>query len=207
MATIQQYPSQLLESAVNAFSSLPGIGRKSALRMALHMLRQTHEDVEHFTSAINNLCDNVVYCETCHNISDAPICDICADNRRDHSVVCVVESIKEVMLIENTGQYHGVYHVLGGIISPINGIGPADIEIASLINRVKNGDIKEIILALNPNMEGDTTSFYIFRKLTDFDVKITTIARGVAFGDDLEYADEITLGRSIVNRISYKTND
>ncbi len=203
--SIQQYPSQLLEEAVNAFAKLPGIGRKSALRMALHVLRQPEEETDAFVEAVHRLRHDVAYCEVCHNVSDGGVCEICADQSRERRTVCVVESVKEVMLIENTGQYHGVYHVLGGIISPINGIGPGDIEIASLVERVAAGGVDEVVLALNPTMEGDTTSFYIYRKLADYGVKITTIARGIAIGDDLEYADEVTLGRSIVNRVSYQT--
>lgn len=203
--SIQQYPSQLLEEAVNAFAKLPGIGRKSALRMALHVLRQPVEEADAFVEAVHRLRHDVGYCEVCHNVSDAGVCGICADASRDSRTVCVVESVKEVMLIENTGQYRGLYHVLGGIISPINGIGPGDLEIASLVERVADGGVDEVVLALNPTMEGDTTSFYIYRKLADFDVKITTIARGIAIGDDMEYADEVTLGRSIVNRVSYQT--
>ena len=203
--SIQQYPSQLLEEAVNAFAKLPGIGRKSALRMALHVLRQPVEEADAFVEAVHRLRHDVGYCEVCHNVSDEGVCGICADVSRDRRTVCVVESVKEVMLIENTGQYRGLYHVLGGIISPINGIGPGDLEIASLVERVADGGVDEVVLALNPTMEGDTTSFYIYRKLADFDVKITTIARGIAIGDDLEYADEVTLGRSIVNRVSYQT--
>lgn len=199
-----QYPSQLLENAVNAFSSLPGIGRKSALRMALHLLRQGKSQSDRFISAISDLSENIQYCSVCHNISDIPVCEICSDAKRDHTTICVVETIKEVMLVENTGQYRGVYHVLGGVISPMNGISPGDIEIESLIDRVKYNGIKEVILALSPNMEGDTTCFYIYRKLAELPVDITTIARGVAIGDDLEYADEITLGRSIINRINYQ---
>ena len=203
--SIQQYPSQLLEEAVNAFAKLPGIGRKSALRMALHVLRQPVEEADAFVEAVHRLRHDVGYCEVCHNVSDAGVCGICADASRDSRTVCVVESVKEVMLIENTGQYRGLYHVLGGIISPINGIGPGDLEIASIVERVADGGVDEVVIALNPTMEGDTTSFYIYRKLADFDVKITTIARGIAIGDDLEYADEVTLGRSIVNRVSYQT--
>lgn len=200
---VQKYPSQLLENAVNAFASLPGIGRKSALRMALHILRQGPNNAHKFISAISEMSENIQYCEECHNISDKPLCDICSDPKRDQTTICVVESIKEVMLIENTAQYHGVYHILGGVISPMNGISPTDLEITSLIERVEKNNIKEVILALSPNMEGDTTCFYIYRKLAHLPVAITTIARGVAIGDDLEYADEITLGRSILNRIKY----
>lgn len=203
----QQYPSQLLENAVSAFASLPGIGRKSALRMALHILRQSDSQTKSFINAIAELNDNIQYCSECHNISDTPVCSICADSKRDHSTICVVETIKEVMLIENTSQYNGVYHVLGGVISPMNSISPSDLEIDSLIERVAaetNPRIKEVILALSPNMEGDTTCFYIYRKLAQFDISVTTIARGVSVGDDLEYADEVTLGKSIVNRIGYQ---
>ena len=203
---MQKYPSQLLENAVNAFASLPGIGRKSALRMALHILRQGPANANKFISAISEMSQNIQYCEKCHNISDKPKCEICSDPRRDQTTICVVESIKEVMLIENTAQYHGVYHVLGGVISPMNGISPSDLEISSLVERVEQGNIKEVILALSPNMEGDTTCFYIYRKLAHLPVAVTTIARGVAIGDDLEYADEITLGRSILNRITYNKN-
>jgi recombination protein RecR len=203
---MQKYPSQLLENAVNAFASLPGIGRKSALRMALHILRQGPANANKFISAISEMSQNIQYCEECHNISDKPKCEICSDPRRDQTTICVVESIKEVMLIENTAQYHGVYHVLGGVISPMNGISPSDLEISSLVERVEQGNIKEVILALSPNMEGDTTCFYIYRKLAHLPVAVTTIARGVAIGDDLEYADEITLGRSILNRITYNKN-
>jgi recombination protein RecR len=203
---MQKYPSQLLENAVNAFASLPGIGRKSALRMALHILRQGPANANKFISAISEMSQNIQYCEECHNISDKPKCEICSDTRRDQTTICVVESIKEVMLIENTAQYHGVYHVLGGVISPMNGISPSDLEISSLVERVEQGNIKEVILALSPNMEGDTTCFYIYRKLAHLPVAVTTIARGVAIGDDLEYADEITLGRSILNRITYNKN-
>lgn len=200
---MQQYPSIVLENAVNEFAKLPGIGRKTALRLALFLLKQKDEDVELFGNTMIELKKSVHFCRTCHNISDFDECEICADPNRDKTTVCVVESIKDVMAIENTNAYKGVYHLLGGLISPMNGIGPNDLEIASLVERVTNNEIKEIVLALNPNMEGDTTCFFIYRKLIDFDIKITTIARGVAIGDELEYADEITLGRSIINRINY----
>ncbi|HOO23580.1 MAG TPA: recombination mediator RecR [Paludibacteraceae bacterium] len=200
---MQQYPSIVLENAVNEFAKLPGIGRKTALRLALFLLKQKDEDVELFGNTMIELKKSVHFCRTCHNISDFDECEICADPNRDKTTVCVVESIKDVMAIENTNAYKGVYHLLGGLISPMNGIGPNDLEIASLVERVTNNEIKEIVLALNPNMEGDTTCFFIYRKLVDFDIKITTIARGVAIGDELEYADEITLGRSIINRINY----
>ena len=194
----QQYPSQLLEKAVSEFSKLPGIGRKTALRLVLWMLRQDPEEVEQFAAAVSLLKREVKYCHTCHNISDTDICPICADSRRDASTVCVVENIQDVMAIENTQQFHGRYHVLGGIISPMDGIGPGDIEIDSLVKRVAEGGIQEIILALSPTMEGDTTNFYIYRKLAGYDVKISVIARGIAVGNELEYTDEVTLGRSII---------
>lgn len=200
----QQYPSQLLEKAVAEFSKLPGIGRKTALRLVLWMLRQEDDDVEQFAEAVRRLKQEVKYCHTCHNISDTDVCPICADPRRDASTVCVVENIQDVMAIENTMQYHGLYHVLGGIISPMDGIGPSDIEIESLVKRVADGGIKEVILALSPTMEGDTTNFYIYRKLAGLDVKISVIARGVAVGNELEYTDEVTLGRSIANRTLFE---
>ena len=203
----QQYPSQLLEKAVSEFSKLPGIGRKTALRLVLWMLRQDPEEVEQFAAAVSLLKREVKYCHTCHNISDTDICPICADSRRDASTVCVVENIQDVMAIENTQQFHGRYHVLGGIISPMDGIGPGDIEIDSLVKRVAEGGIREIILALSPTMEGDTTNFYIYRKLAGYDVKISVIARGIAVGNELEYTDEVTLGRSIMNRTLFEDKE
>ncbi|OPZ10344.1 recombination mediator RecR [Seramator thermalis] len=200
---ISKFPSVLLENAVNEFSKLPGIGRKTALRLALHLLRQDKESVENFATAITTLKNDVRYCSCCHNISDTEICPICADQSRDASTICVVENVKEVMAIENTMQFKGLYHVLGGIISPIDGIGPSDIEINSLVERVKQGSIREVILALSATMEGDTTNFYIYRKLQPFDVKVSIIARGVSVGDEIEYADEVTLGRSIINRTPF----
>ena len=200
----QQYPSQLLEKAVSEFSRLPGIGRKTALRLVLWMLRQEDADVEQFAEAVSRLKHEVKYCHVCHNISDSDTCPICSDPRRDASVVCVVENIQDVMAIENTQQYHGLYHVLGGIISPMDGIGPSDIEIDSLVERVKAGDVSEVILALSPTMEGDTTNFYIYRKLSPMGVKVSVIARGVAVGNELEYTDEVTLGLSIMNRTLFE---
>ena len=200
----QQYPSELLEKAVREFSKLPGIGRKTALRLVLWMLRQDDADVEQFADAVKELKHGVKYCHVCHNISDTDICPICADARRDASTVCVVENIQDVMAIENTQQFHGLYHVLGGVISPMDGIGPGDIAIDSLVQRVAAGDISEVILALSPTMEGDTTNFYINRKLSPYDVTVSVIARGVAVGNELEYADEVTLGRSIVNRTLFE---
>jgi recombination protein RecR len=199
----QQYPSQLLEKAVTEFSRLPGIGRKTALRLVLWMLRQDDADIEQFTEAIAAMKHEVKYCHQCHNISDADMCPICADPRRDATTICVVENIQDVMAIENTQQYKGVYHVLGGIISPMDGMGPSDIEIESLVERVAEGDIREVILALSPTMEGDTTNFYISRKLASYPVKLSVIARGISVGDELEYTDEVTLGRSILNRTPF----
>ena len=201
---IQQYPSQLLEKAVQEFSKLPGIGRKTALRLVLYQLRQTPEEVQSFVEAIGKMKQEVHYCRRCHNISDSDICPICADSHRDSSTICVVENIQDVMAVENTQQYAGLYHVLGGVISPMDGIGPADLEIDSLVERVANEDIKEVILALSSTMEGDTTNFYILRKLASYDVKLSVIARGIPVGDELEYADEVTLGRSILNRTPFE---
>lgn len=198
-----QYPSILLENAVNEFAKLPGIGKKTALRLVLHLLRQDSVDVEKFISTIATLKQEIKYCSLCHNISDSEICSICSDTSRDSSLICVVENVKEVMAIENTMQFKGLYHVLGGIISPIDGIGPSDLEIDSLTERVKTGNIKEIILALSTTMEGDATNFYIYRKIQPYDVKISIIARGVSIGDEIEYADEVTLGRSIINRTPF----
>lgn len=200
---IQKYPSTLLENAVSEFAKLPGVGRKTALRFVLHMLRQDTRSTDTFTSSILTLKRDVKYCKSCFNISDEEICSICANPSRDSSTVCVVENIKEVMAIENTSQFKGLYHVLGGIISPIDGIGPNDLQIDTLIKRVAEGNIKEIILALSTTMEGDTTNFYIYKKLQPYDIKISMIARGVSIGDEIEYADEITLGRSILNRTPF----
>ena len=202
---MQQYPTQLLERAVEAFSQLPGVGRKTALRLVLHLLRQSTEDVDSFADAVIRVKHDVKYCKVCHNISDNEVCSICSDPRRDASVVCVVENIQDVMAIENTQQFHGLYHVLGGIISPMDGIGPHDLEIESLVERVEEGTVKEIILALASTMEGDTTNFYISRKLKDTGVKLSIIARGISVGDELEYTDEVTLGRSILNRTPFES--
>ena len=200
---IQQYPSQLLEQAVQEFSKLPGIGRKTALRLVLHLLRQDADDVFQFTDAISRMKEEVKFCKVCHNISDQDVCPICSNDRRDSSTICVVENIQDVMAVENTQQFTGLYHVLGGLISPMDGIGPADLEIESLVSRVSEGHVKEVILALSSTMEGDTTNFYIFRKLAPYDVKISIIARGIAVGNELEYTDEVTLGRSILNRTPF----
>jgi recombination protein RecR len=221
MAYKENYPSKLLEEAVEAISSLPGVGRRSALRLALHLLKQPQENVHHFAQAIVNLRDDVCYCRECRMISDNEVCSICSDNSRDRNTICVVESVRDVMSIENTGQYHGVYHVLGGIISPINGIGPSDLTIRELVRRVEEraGDVPadmttnvadistdqlEIILALSGDVEGETTSFYIYRQLSKYNVKVTSLARGLGFGDDLEYADSLTLGRSIAGRQPFR---
>ena len=211
---MSDYPSIVLEQAVNQLASLPGVGRRTALRLVLHLLRQSDQDVEAFASAFARLKKEIIYCRVCHNISDSELCPICASTRRDHATICVVENVQDVMSIENTGQYNGVYHVLGGIISPMEGIGPKDIEIDSLIERVTKGDVQEVILALPTTMEGDTTNFYIYRRIQNTDryadriqngeLKISQIARGVAVGNQIEYTDEITLGRSIVNRTEFK---
>lgn len=205
MAYKENYPSRLLEDAVDAISSLPGVGRRSALRLALHLLKQPQENVHHFTSAVNNLRDEVKYCRECMMISDGDVCSICSDRSRDHRTICVVESVRDVMSIENTGQYRGVYHVLGGIISPINGVGPSDLTIRQLVARVNALEgAGEVILALSGDVEGETTSFYIYRQIAASGVKVSSLARGLGFGDDLEYADELTLGRSIVNRQEFR---
>ena len=211
---MNNYPSILLSDAVEQVASLPGIGRKTALRLVLHLLRQPNKEVEAFTGAISKLKEEVKYCRICHTISDQEICPICQSHARDKHTVCVVENVQDVMSIENTGQYNGLYHVLGGVISPMDGVGPADIEIDSLVERVKNDEIHEVILALPTTMEGDTTNFYIYRRLQNLNkgdnasspdsLKISQIARGIAIGNEIEYTDEITLGRSIVNRIEFK---
>ena len=212
---MNQYPSILLSDAVDQFASLPGVGRKTALRLILHLLRQPDKDVEVFAGALTRLKQEVKYCRVCHTISDQEVCPICQSHSRDKHTICVVENVQDVMSIENTGQYNGLYHVLGGIISPMDGVGPSDIEIDSLVNRIEKDDIREVILALPTTMEGDTTNFYIYRRLNNATphyttlnnptpLKISQIARGVAIGNEIEYTDEITLGRSIVNRIEFK---
>lgn len=200
----QQYPSVLLEKAVGEFSKLPGIGRKTALRLVLHLLRQSDSDVQQFATAIAKVKQEVKYCRVCHNISDEDVCPICSDPRRDTSLICVVENIQDVMAVENTQQFRGLYHVLGGVISPMDGIGPDQLEIQSLVQRVEQGGVSEVILALSSTMEGDTTNFYISRKLAPLNVKLSVIARGISVGDELEYTDEVTLGRSIVNRTPFE---
>ena len=195
--------SKLLEEAVNSFSSLPGIGRKTALRLALHLLTQDEQHVQEFGNSLTKMRKHIKFCRQCFNISDSELCSICESHRRDRSLVCVVEGIKDVMAIESTGQYNGLYHVLGGVISPIEGISPSDLEIDALMSRMDKGEIKEIIMAISPTIEGDTTIYYISKKLKDVDVKISTLARGISFGGELEYADELTLGRSIASRRPY----
>ncbi len=206
----QEFTSQVLESAVTELSRLPGIGRKTALRLALHLLRREERDVTALGESLIRLRRDICYCDTCHNISESSTCSICSSPLRDHSTVCVVENVKDVMSIENTGQYHGVYHVLGGLISPIDGIGPDVLEINSLVARIAAGGVNEVILALSSTMEGDTTNFYIYRRLADYDVKLTQLARGMSVGNEIEYTDEVTLGRSLLNRVpfsdSFKTN-
>ncbi len=200
----QNYSSVLLEKAVEEFASLPGVGRKSALRLALHLLKQPKENVERFSNSFVALRNGVKYCRVCNMISDNEVCSVCSSVQRDRSIICVVESIRDVLSIENTQQYNGLYHVLGGIISPIDGVGPSDLPIAQLVERVQEGEVKEVVLALSTSMEGETTSFYLYKKLSRLQVKISTIARGVGFGDDLEYTDELTLGKSIENRHLFK---
>jgi len=201
---VDRFPSRLLENAVNEFSKLPGIGRKSALRLVLHLLKQDILEVEIFGNSLIQLRSEIKHCKICHNISDTDICNICSNPSRNSSLICVVENIKDVMSVENTHQFNGLYHVLGGIISPMDGIGPSDLEIDSLVKKVSDGTIEEVILALSTTMEGDTTNFFIFKKLKNLNVKISTLARGVSIGDELEYTDEVTLGRSIVNRMNFE---
>jgi len=201
--SFSEYPSKLLENAVNEFASLPGIGRKTAFRLVMSLLKRDPAEVEKFGETIVRLHREIHYCRICHNISDSEICSICNDEKRDKSLICVVESIQDVMAVENTRQYKGVYHVLGGIISPVDGVGPADLKIDSLEEKVKRGGINEVILALSTTMEGDTTNFYLFKRLNKYNVTLSTLARGVAIGDELEYTDEITLGRAINNRNPY----
>lgn len=200
------FSSRLLENAVNEFSKLPGVGQKTALRLVLHLLNQPEKDVELFSEAVTRLKKEIRYCSICRNISDTAVCEICLNHKRDKSLVCVVEDTRDVMAIENTNQYNGVYHVLGGLISPMDGIGPSDLNIEALVERAKEGEIGEVILALSATMEGDTTIFYIYKKLKDIPLKVSTIARGIAFGGEIEYVDEITLGRSIATRVPYENS-
>lgn len=203
---VTRFPSRLLEEAVEEFASLPGIGRKTAFRLVMHLLRRDSAEVRRFGETITRLREDVCYCSECHGISDTPVCDICSDPARDRSTVCVVESVQDVMAVENTRQYRGLYHVLGGIISPVDGVGPSDLAIGSLEEKVAGGNIREVILALSTTVEGDTTNFYIYRKLSGYDIPVTTLARGVAIGDVLEYTDEITLGQSIINRRPFSSS-
>ena len=200
------FPSKLIEEAVEQFAKLPGVGRKTALRLALNLLQMDKEEVNRFGQAFIDLRNHINYCSDCHNISDLEVCEICANPVRDGGLLCVVEDIRDVMAIENTHQFKGKYHVLGGIISPMDGIGPSDLNIESLVQKVQSGEVKEVIMALSTTMEGDTTNFYIFKKLKDSNVKLSVIARGVSIGDELEYADEVTLGRSILNRTPYENS-
>ena len=199
-----EFSSKLIEEAVNEFSKLPGVGKRTALRFVLHLLKQNETEVSQFGNAFIKLRNELRYCEKCHNVSDKPLCEVCVNPHREHALVCVVEDIRDVMAIENTQQYRGVYHVLGGIISPMDGIGPSDLNIETLVEKVSSREIKEVIMALSTTMEGDTTNFYIYKRLKEFNITISTIARGVSIGDELEYADEVTLGRSIVNRTIYE---
>ena len=201
-----EFPSKLVENAVNEMSQLPGIGKRTALRLVLHLLKQPIEQTELLSSALTTMRNDIQYCKECNTISDDEICVICSSVSRDKSLICVVEDVRDVMAIENTGMYKGVYHVLGGKISPIEGIGPSQLKITSLVEKVKEGKINEIIFALSSTMEGDTTNFYIFRQIKEYGVKTSTIARGIAVGDELEYADEVTLGRSLLNRIPFESN-
>ncbi|MFC5283048.1 recombination mediator RecR [Pedobacter alpinus] len=200
------FSSKLLENAVTEFGKLPGIGQKTALRLVLHLLNQEHSQVSKFTESITVLKNNIKFCKNCHHISDAELCEICTSHKRDQSIICVVEDSRDIMAIENTHQYNGLYHVLNGLISPMDGVGPADLTIAQLVNRAENTDVKEIIFALSATMEGDTTIFYLNKKLNTENIKISTLARGIAFGGEIEYADELTLGRSITTRVPYQNS-
>lgn len=200
------FSSKLLENAVAEFARLPGVGQKTALRLVLHLLNQDKADVEKFSASINKLRNEIQFCRVCHNISDQQVCEICASPKRDHTTICVVEDTRDVMAIQNTNQYNGVYHVLGGLISPMDGVGPSDLEVNTLVERMKENEVKEVIFALSATMEGDTTLFYLHKRLKDFNISISTIARGIAFGGELEYVDEITLGRSIATRVPYENS-
>jgi recombination protein RecR len=202
--SLDNYPSKLLENAVNEFAKLPGIGKKTALRLVLHLLKKDVAEVQRFSNSITQLREQVRHCNICRNISDTDQCNICSNTSRNKRIICVVENIRDVMSVENTQQYNGVYHVLGGIISPMDGIGPSDLEIASLVKRVEAGEADEIIFALSTTMEGDSTNFYLYKRLKDYNIRITTLARGVSIGDELEYTDEVTLGRSLVNRTLFE---
>jgi recombination protein RecR len=199
-----EFSSKLIEKAVNEISQLPGIGKRTALRLVLHLLKQPKEQTGFLAQALLNMRENIKYCANCHNISDSEMCEICSNQNRNHQLVCVVEDIRDVMAIENTGQFRGIYHVLGGKISPIDGIGPSQLKITSLVEKVKSGSVSEVIFALSSTMEGDTTNFYIYKQIAEADIVISTIARGIAVGDELEYADEVTLGRSILQRVPFE---
>lgn len=201
---MNSYSSRLVETAVNELARLPGIGRKTALRLTLHLLRQDAAESEALGNAIIRMRQDIKYCKLCHTISDGDLCEVCSNHKRDKSIICVVEDVRNMMAVENTGQYNGVYHVLGGIISPMEGVGPNDLNISSLLERVATGEVKEVIMALSTTVEGDTTNFYLYRKLKDYELLVSSIARGIAIGDELEYTDEITLGRSILNRLPYE---
>lgn len=201
-----ELPSKLLENAVNEMSQLPGIGKRTALRLVLHLLKQPAEQTEMLSSALTAMRNDIQYCKECNTISDADVCGICSNASRDKSIICVVEDVRDVMALENTGMFKGVYHVLGGKISPIEGVGPSQLKITTLVDKVKEGNVAEIIFALSSTMEGDTTNFYIYRQIKEYEVKTSTIARGIAVGDELEYADEVTLGRSLLNRIPFETS-
>ncbi len=201
---VMNFSSKLIEEAVNEFSKLPGVGKRTALRFVLHLMKQNKNEVNQFGNAFIKLRSELRYCEKCHNVSDKILCEVCANPNRDHSTICIVEDIRDFMAIENTQQYRGAYHILGGIISPMDGVGPSDLNIESLVKKAANGEIKEVIMALSATMEGDTTNFYIYKRLKEFNLTLSTIARGISIGDELEYADEVTLGRSIVNRTLYE---
>ncbi len=201
-----EFSSKLLENAVYEMSQLPGVGKRTALRLVLHLLKQQETQTHHLAQALLAMRDNIKFCEKCHNISDVVLCEICSNPKRDAAVICVVEDIRDVMAIENTSQYKGLYHVLGGKISPLDGIGPQDLTVTSLVDKVKNGEVKEVIFALSSTLEGDTTNFYIYKKIEPYNVQTSTIARGISVGDELEYADEITLGRSILHRVPFETS-
>lgn len=201
-----EFSSKLLEKAVNEMSQLPGIGKRTALRLVLHLLKQPKEQTQFLTGALTTMRDDIKFCNSCHNVSDVDMCEICSNSARNHQIICVVEDVRDVMAIENTNQFKGIYHVLGGKISPIDGIGPSQLNINSLVEKAKKGQIEELIFALSSTMEGDTTNFYIYKQIKDLSIKTSTIARGIAVGDELEYADEVTLGRSIINRIPFENS-
>jgi recombination protein RecR len=199
-----EFSSKLLEKAVNEMAQLPGIGKRTALRLVLHLLKQPKEQTEFLSEALVRMREEIKFCESCHNISDVAICEICSNSKRNHQIICVVEDVRDVMAIENTGQFRGIYHVLGGKISPIDGVGPSQLKITTLVEKVKSGNVQELIFALSSTMEGDTTNFYIYKQVKEFEIITSTIARGISVGDELEFADEVTLGRSLINRIPFE---